>query len=218
MRLIKSKTCCTAIVFFICILAFFNACKNKDTTAVTKDHVPVIYKTDTSALQNNRSLNKPPVINITDTVSIKRMVLVMKDSAVSSERIGIKMSDIYRKILPEIIKKQNLQVTGPRMAWYKTSSPPFFFEAGIPVDKKPVKLPKNIFIKMIGTDSAVVAHFYGPYAQTFLAYEAIRDWMKFYKKRTAGEPFEVYIDEMYDKSGKAVNPYRVRTDIVFPRK
>lgn len=217
MGLKYSKTGST-IVASLCIFLFLDACKSKDTKTPNAEPAPVIYKTDTAKLSDNTSVNKPPVINITDTVSIKRMVLVMKDSAATSERIGIKMANIYRKILPGIIKQQKLNVTGPRMAWYRTSSPPFFFEAGMPVNKKPTKLPKNIYIKNIGADSAVVAHFYGPYALTFQAYEALRDWMKSYKKRSAGAPYEVYIGEMYDSLGKAVDPYRVRTDIVFPHK
>ncbi len=142
----------------------------------------------------------------------------MKDSASSSEGIGVKMANIYRTILPEIIKAQKIQQSGPRMAWYRTSSPPFFFEAGLPVNKKPGKLPKNVYIKSIESDSAVVAHFYGPYSQTFQAYEALKDWMKSYKKRASAPPFEVYIDNMYDSDGKQKDPYRVRTDIVFPHK
>src|SRR3954468_21092332 len=104
------------IIVLLCIL-FLDACKNKDTKPSNAEPAPVIYKADTS---NHTTVNKPPVINITDTLSVKRMVLVMKDSAASSERIGIKMANIYRRILPGIIKQQKLQVTGSRMAWYRT--------------------------------------------------------------------------------------------------
>lgn len=203
------------IVSGLCIL--FNSCKSNENKTLKTEQAPVIYKTDTSA-NENKSAAKPPVINITDTLSEKRMVLVIKDSAATSERIAIKMANIYQKIIPEIIKQQKLQITGPRMAWYKTSSPPFFFEAGLPVNKKPINMPKNMTIKNIVADSVVVAHFYGPYSLTFQAYEALRDWMGSYKKRSAGAPYEIYIDEMYDSSGKAIDPYRVRTDIVFPHK
>lgn len=198
-------------------LCVFLGCKTKDTKK-TNVEPTVMYKTDTSRHTATKSVNKPPVINITDTLSVKRIVLVVKDSASTSERIGMKMANIYRKILPGIIKQQKLQVTGPRMAWYRTSSPPFFFEAGLPVNKKPGKLPKNLSVKNIEADSAVVAHFYGPYALTFQAYEALRDWMKSSKKQSAGAPYELYIDDMYDSTGKAIDPYKVRTDIVFPHK
>lgn len=190
--------------------------KKQEKEAVTPP--PVAYKVDTAAPADADKRVKPPVINITDTISEKRMVLVMKDSAASSELIGAKMFNIYNKILPDIIKAQNLKTTGPRIAWYKTSSAPFFFEAGLPVNKKPGKLPKNVYIKNIAADSAVVAHFYGPYSLTFQAYKALDEWMKSYKKRSAGRPYEIYINEMYDSTGKAVDPYRVRTDIVFPHK
>jgi effector-binding domain-containing protein len=205
---------------FVIILSgiiLFYGCKGKDKDAPKTEPPPVMYKTDTSKPVAGDP-QQPPIINITDTISIKRVVLVMKDSAKTSERIGIKMSNIYNKVLPAIIKQQKLQVTGPRMAWYRTSSPPFFFEAGLPVNKKPAKLPKNVYIKNMNADSSVVAHFYGPYALTFQAYEALNDWMKSYRKRSAGTPYEIYIGEMFDSAGKPADPYRVRTDIVFPHR
>ena len=140
----------------------------------------------------------------------------MKDSARSSERIGLKLNNIYEKILSEVIKKNKLKKTGSRMAWFKNSSEPFYFEAGIPVNKVPAKLPKKIFVKYIGGDSAVVAHFYGPYELTYEGYGALKDWMKENKKKASGAPYEVYIGEMIDSTGKAADPYKVQTNIVFP--
>lgn len=213
--MIARKTCCKLVVpLMLCILFSVCSCNRKKPTEENVVPPPVAYKVDTT----NTNLAKPPVINITDTISEKRMVLVMKDSAASSELIGAKMFAIYNRILPDIIEAQNLKTSGPRIAWYKTSSPPFFFEAGLPISKKPGKLPKNIYVKNIAADSAVVAHFYGPYSLTFQAYEALDEWMRTYKKRSAGRPYEIYINEMYDSTGKAVDPYRVRTDIVFPHK
>ena len=102
------------------------------------------------------------------------------------------------------------------MAWFKSSSEPFYFEAGIPVNKVPAKLPKKVYIKNIGGDSAVIAHFYGPYELTYEGYGALKDWMKENKKKASGAPYEVYVGEMIDSSGKAVDPYKVQTNIVFP--
>jgi effector-binding domain-containing protein len=79
-------------------------------------------------------------------------------------------------------------------------------------------MPKKVSIKTISADSSVVAHFYGPYALTFQAYEALREWMKDNKKKSAAPPYEIYIGDMYDSEGKPVDPYKVRTDIVFPHK
>ena len=140
----------------------------------------------------------------------------MKDSARSSERIGLKLNNIYGKILADIIKKNKLIKTGPKMAWFKTSSEPFYFEAGIPINKAPTKLPKNVFTKNIGGDSAVVAHFYGPYELTYEGYGALKDWLKDHKKKAKGMPYEIYIGEPIDNKGKAADPYKVQTDIVFP--
>ena len=106
-------------------------------------------------------------------------------------------------------------MNGQPMAWYNTTKPPYYFEAGVPVDKKPSKLPANTFIREIGADSVVVAHFYGKYEQISLAYDALKDWIKDRKKTQKGKPYEVYVDDPVDKDGKMKDPYKVQTDIIF---
>ena len=158
---------------------------------------------------------KAPVINIMDTLSVKQLVLCFKDSAANSQRIANKLAVIYGVKLASIIKKNKLKVTGAPIAWYKNQKAPFFFEAGIPVDKNPSKLPAGVFIKQIGTDSVVVAHFYGPYDLTGQAYSALQDWIKDRNKKSFKPPYEVYVDDPIDKDGKLKDPYKVQTDIVF---
>lgn len=197
-------------------IILFTSCSEPEPTQTPP---PVVYKKDSATIQQQAVKPQAPVINIVDTIRPAAIVLVMKDSASSSETIGVKMHAIYSEVLMKIIKDKKLTISGPRMAWYKTSSPPFFFEAGYPVDKKPAgKLPKNCFIKELKTDSALVAHYYGPYDLTYQAYEALKEWMSDYKKKSSGAPYEVYIGSMYDDKGKPVNPYRVQTDIIFPHK
>jgi effector-binding domain-containing protein len=201
-----------AALCFIIIFAW--GCKGDDDKKVITPE-KIIYKIDTSKAEH-KVAQKPPIINITDTIAVKQIVLYMKDSARSSERIGLKLDNIYNKVLADLVKKNNLTKTGARMAWFKNSSAPFFFEAGIPVNKKPAKLPKNVLVKNIGGDSAVVAHFYGPYELTYEGYGALREWLKDNKKRASGAPYEIYIGEPIDSKGKPTDPYRVQTDIVFP--
>lgn len=156
-----------------------------------------------------------PVINIADTISVKRMVLTMKDSAATLQGVSTKLADIYGVKLAGIIKKNNLKMTGAPIAWYKGQQAPYFFEAGIPVDKKPAKLPAGTYIKQIGIDSVVVAHFYGPYELIPQAYEALNEWLKDHKKRVKGAPYEIYVGDPIDSTGKVKDPYKVQTDIVF---
>jgi hypothetical protein len=174
---------------------------------------PVIqYKKE----KDTTNLDKPPVINLSDTFMPNQWVLYIRDSAATGERIGIKLSAIYNKKLAAVIKQQKLVICGPRMAWYKTSSPPFFFEAGFPIKKKPGKLPKKMFVKNIGGDSAVIAHYFGPYSKTYYAYETLRDWMKEHGQKPSAPPYEAYIGESLDSNGNPVDPYKIQTDIVFP--
>ncbi len=207
----------SSVIISACIAAFFCCSCNsdKDKNQVTPEKI--IYKVDTTAREGKPTVaKKPPIINITDTIAIPQIVIYVKDSARLSERIGLKLNNIYTKTLADVIKKNNLSKTGARMAWFKNSAAPFFFEAGIPVNKKPAKLPKNVFVKNIGGDSAVVAHFYGPYELTYEGYGALREWMKDNKKKAAGMPYEIYIGDPIDAKGQPADPYRVQTDIVFP--
>lgn len=161
---------------------------------------------------------RPPIINITDTVSVKSLVLTMKDSAATYERISKKLGEIYVIRLGGILKKNHVKITGQPMAWYSTNKAPYFFEAGIPIDKKPQKLPPQAHIREIGSDSVTVAHFYGPYSKLSMGYDAVRDWLKSRKKSGGGKPYEIYISDPIDKDGKPIDPYKVQTDIIFPWK
>ena len=66
----------------------------------------------------------------------------------------------------------------------------------------------------MGGDSAVIAHFFGPYNSTSVGYEALDDFIKSKKKKKSGLPYEIYVGDPFDKNGKPLDPYRVQTDIV----
>jgi effector-binding domain-containing protein len=161
---------------------------------------------------------RPPVINITDTVSIRQTIIYMKDSAADVTRVSKKLAEILGFKLDAVVKKNKLKVTGSPIAWYNSTKAPFFFEAGLPVDKKPTKLPSNIMVREITADSVVVAHFYGPYELLPQAYEALRDWVKDRKKKLKGKPYEVYVGDPVDELGNSRDPYKVQTDVIFPLK
>ena len=48
---------------------------------------PVLYKKDTAAVAGKVKM-KAPIINIIDTVTLKQTILVVKDSASSSQAVG----------------------------------------------------------------------------------------------------------------------------------
>lgn len=196
-------------------LTVFAACSNKKQEK-KEEPEKIIYKIDTSKEKQAPIESRAPIINIVDTITAREIVVFVKDSAKSSDRIGIKLERIYRKTLPEFFKKNKIVKTGPRIAWFKTSSAPFFFEAGFPVNKKPSKKEKNILVKEIGGDSALIAHFYGPYHLTFEAYEVLSDRLKTLHKKSSASPYEKYVTAPIDSTGKAIDPYKVLTDIVFP--
>lgn len=204
-------------VSVVVMIAAVTSCGG-DKDEKTKDAPPpVIFRKDTATHKKNEDeVKNAPIINLTDSVAPKANIIFIKDSAATSVRLGQKLSQIYGTKLQAVIKQNKLKVNGMPMAWYRTQKAPFFFEAGLPVDKKPAKLPKNVLFKTIGGDSAVIAHFYGPYDQTALAYEALNDWLKDHKKKISRPSYEIYVTDPIDKKGKPVDPYKVQTDIIFP--
>lgn len=197
-------------------LLLISSCSNgkKEPAPPPKDTLIVAVKRTEKADQKER----PPIINMVDTVAPKRIIIFAKDSAKTYERIGLKLGKIYGGKLAETIKKNNLKMTGAPLAWYKTTKAPFFFEAGLQVNKRPAKLPGTVQVRELPAGNVVVAHFYGPYNLMHQGYEAIREWIKVNKKIPAGAPYEIYVTDPVDKNGKPLDPYKVQTDIVFPVK
>ncbi len=207
--------------YTICLLAvinLLNACSGNDSKPATeKKESDTAKKTATKAAPvTAETTAKPAIINIIDTVYPKRIVVCIKDSAATFERIGQKLGMIYGVKLGEVLRKNNLKMDGPPMAWYKSDKAPFFFEAGVPVAKKPAKLINGAYVKETVADSAVIAHFYGPYSLLSQGYDAVKEWLKDAKKKSSAPPFEIYVGDAMDKDGKTIDPYKVRTDIVFP--
>ena len=217
MRFTKGYGIISATLGFIICLS---SCAGKKDEKAKDVPPPVIFRKDTVNHKKTdvELVKTAPIINISDTVALKANIIYIKDSAATSIRLSQKLALIYNTRLGAVIKQNKLKLTGQPMAWYRTQKAPFFFEAGLPVDKKPAKLPKNVLFKTTsGGDSVLIAHFYGPYDQTSLAYEALNDWLKDRKKKLRAPSYEVYVTDPVDKAGKPVDPYRVQTDIVFPR-
>ncbi len=211
----KNFLLCCLICTCGCLL---NACGNNHSDVPVEKHPPIVIKKDTPNKQIPTPQNAP-IINLSDTVSLSCTVLCIKDSAFNSQRLSEKLTHIYGEKLQTLLKKNKATMIGPPMAWYKTQKAPFFFEAGIPIDKKTIKrLPKGVFLKHLKSDSAIVAHYFGPYEETSQAYTALKDWMKSKHKKPTAPPFEMYVGDPLDKDGKPVDPYKVQTDIVFPHR
>jgi effector-binding domain-containing protein len=201
--------------FFVSLTLLVISCKDdKQKSAVDKS--TIIVKSNKPRSKNDTTPRSAPIINIADTMEFPNIVLCVKDSAINNIRLSQKLAKIYGIKLAEFIKKNKLKVTGPPMAWYKTQKAPFFFEAGIPIYKKPKKLPKGFVIKQTGGVRAIVAHYFGPYEETPQGYAVLKEWITDEHKSIAAPPYEIYVSDPIDKDGQPVDPYKVETDIVYP--
>lgn len=204
-----------ALFFFISLTLMLFSCKDdKQKSAVDKS--TIIVKSDKLRSKNDTTPRSVPIINISDTMAFPYIVLCIKDSAINNIRLSQKLAKIYGIKLAEYIKKNKLKVTGPPMAWYKTQKAPFFFEAGIPVDRKPKQLPKGFIIKQTGGVRAIVAHYFGPYEETPQGYAVLKEWIADEHKSIAAPPYEIYVSDPIGKDGQPIDPYKVETDIVYP--
>ncbi len=202
-------------LLFAVLLSFtFVSCGGNSDQPVEKE--PIILKKDKPRSKNDTTPRGVPVINISDTVSLPLLVLCIKDSAANNIRLSQKLNKIYGERITEQLKKSKVNAFGPPMAWYTTQKAPFFFEAGIPVDKKPGKLSKGMYLKKVSTSKIIVAHFFGPYDESTQAYQVLKDWIKDSGKHPSGAPYEIYVGDPYDKNGKPIDPYKVQTDIIYP--
>lgn len=163
-------------------------------------------------------VKKAPIINIIDTVEIKRNLLCVKDSAATNEILIAKLTDIFTNKLPAVISAGKLKIMGAPVVWYQSKKAPYFFQAGLPVDKAPVKISKGLFMMKTGSDSAYLAHFFGPNELTGLGYDALTDMLKENKKRKTSSAYEIYIDNKFLEGNKKKDPYKLQTDIVMPFK
>ena len=209
------KACLLPFLFALFIISCSSESSKKETKEETKKD-SVVKEPEKKEKAKEEEAKRPPIINIMDTLSERKLVLYIKDSARTFERISLKLGEIYGTKLPAIVKKNKLKQTGAPIAWYTKMKAPYFFEAGIPVDKKPAKLPAGVLTRQIGVDSVTVAHFHGHYDMLPAAYEAVKDYLKDRKKKTGATPYEIYVDDPMDKDGKMKDPYRVQTDIIFP--
>ncbi len=197
----------------ILLSSVFVKCKDSKETPPPP---PPLVKKETVTNNKTEILQKGPVINIVDTVEVKRIVLCMKDSSATSAGMSTKLSNIYNKKIPDAIALAKLKMVGQPMAWYKSQKAPFFFEVGIPVDKAPGKIPKGFFIKKTGGDSALVAHFFGPNVMSSVGYDAVSEMLKERNRKKAAPAYEIYIDNPFEVKKGKTDPYKQQSDIVLP--
>jgi effector-binding domain-containing protein len=214
---LNSKEFCISSLLFICVVAC--ACNNssKEDKKNANDSIKPETKKETKK-EAETKFQRPPIINIVDTLTPKMTVIYSSDSAATFDRIGLKLGKIYGGKLAEYIKKNNLKMAGAPLAWYTKYKAPYFFEAGVAVNKAGAKAVAGVQLREMAAGKAIVAHFFGPFDLLPQGYDAIKEFIKDNKKIIAGPSYEIYLTDPFDKDGKPVDPYKVQTDIVFPIK
>ena len=208
-------------LFFILIstaVILLPSCGNQDERMQQKSNTlnANLIKKDSLSARLDPILQKAPILNLVDTTLSKWYVVYIKDSAALSTGISAKLKTIYEEKIPALLKEKNIKALSAGLAWFTTDAPPFYFEAGMWVEKSPGKLPKPFALRTIPAGKAILAHYYGPYGNTVIAYEVLNDWLKTNNKKKRGAPFEIYVTPAFDEKGNAIDPFKVRTDIIFP--
>ncbi len=213
---IRSTSFYTALFVAAVVAGGCNGNDSKVGDNPSKDSTKTSAAKEEKKKEPETKYQRPPIVNIVDTLTPKKTVIYCKDSAATFDRISMKLGKIYGGKLPEYLKKNNLKITGAPMAWYKKQKAPYFFEAGMPVNKTGKKAVAGVQVRELAAGKAVIAHFYGPFELLPQGYDAIREFIKDNKKIAAGAPYEIYVTDPIDKNGKPVDPYKIQTDIIFP--
>jgi hypothetical protein len=196
------------ILLFSTLILLFTSCNNSEEKKVNT-------VTTETPKPDSVVVTKGPIINIEDTIAINQTVLCIKDSALTVESMMAKLANIYTVKLAEAIKSNKILVTGAPIAWQTMQKNAYFFEAGLPVSKAPSKFGKGMYVKNTSADSAIVAHFWGPLAQTKSAYDALTESLTD-KHKTKADQYEIYKGTQFTTIGD--DPYKQQTDIVVTYK
>ncbi len=203
----------TLLHILICsILFLFSSCQSNKKKE--EDNLHQIEKKDTAKKNIPITTQKPPIVNIQDTIYVASDFLCLKDSASSEEGLKNKLIQIFSKKLPETIKSNKLKMLSSPAAWYNNKGTLYFFEAGIAVDKAPSKIGKGMYMKSIHRDSCFIAHYWGPQLTKIQGYTALQDRMKDDKKIATAVPFEMYKFNM-DSTLFKQDPFKQETLIVM---
>ena len=101
----------------ILTITILSACSNNDKKPAAKqDTIKPVRTNNPEKKKEESTAGKTAIITISDTVSPKRIVLYMKDSAKVFDRISLKLGIIYGVKLGEVLKKNNIKMTGAPMA------------------------------------------------------------------------------------------------------
>lgn len=203
----------TGLIFIFLSVVF--SCKNSKQKSKEKSNnlnARMIRKDSTI---KDQVFQKAPIINLENSKLTKQYIIYVKDSANQSRNLNIKMKNNFEVEIPKIIKKLKLEKIGSPITWFLNEEAPFYFENGLEVSKKPPVLPKPYKLRIIEPSKAIIAHYYGPYSNTVLAYDVLNDWIKTNGKKKKHGPYEVYIDSPFDSLGNAKDPYKVQTDIIY---
>jgi effector-binding domain-containing protein len=202
-------------IIAICSIIFMISCadtKEKETAAKAAQQKSEKAATPTVVAE------KAPIINLQDTIELKRTVLCIKDSANNRERMYAKLCTIYNTKLADCIKTNKLKVMGNPIAWHTKQKNAFFFEAGIPVNTAPTKPGKGMYMKNTSNDSVFVAHFFGPSDMAVGAYVALNEKLTDLHKHKTNDIYEVYFGDYFSASATPKDFYKLRTDIILPYK
>jgi len=149
-------------------------------------------------------------------VQATNLMMIEGVSKYELSAIGAKLGEMYGEIGKEMAK-QGATMGGAPCAMYpgfKEGDTETKIVACMPCSKLCSKCENGIKCVAMPATKAVVAHYYGPYDKTGIAYEQLKTWLSENKKEVSGEPWEEYAnDPVVEK-----DPAKFLTNIYFPIK
>jgi effector-binding domain-containing protein len=150
-------------------------------------------------VSERNATNAPSTEYTVEIVTTKPMIIASTRMMTSDATITADIGSSYQKI-GQFMGKNKLNFAGPVFAFYHSySSEKIDMECAIPVDKE-IASSDSVTVKKMEAGPAALIRYYGDYAGTIKAHEAMDKWLTANKKSLAGSPYEVYVtDPMVEK-------------------
>lgn len=131
----------------------------------------------------------------------------------TADKIGAILSDSYQKIITQMMKDKQVQLSQPIAFYHKWDGTNVDIEAAIPVAKVGTST-SDVSAKKIPATYAIKGTHVGPYDASQKVYDALKKYIEDAGLTINGAPWEVYVTDPVKES----DPSKWITEIYFPIK
>jgi len=182
------------VFLFLSFLTSCNSAQEKDFSNIAKTDYAL---TKPDSLKNilkdiSQFSDKQGVAGI---FNVPEMLTIAKIDSAPMKNIPTKMAKNFT-IIQDQLTAVDAKIDGAYgCIYYNNDAENFVFECIVPINKMPIKVPKNCKIVVLEADKMLIYNFYGSYQNLFSSYAIIRNYLSKNKLQQIGPMREFYITD-----------------------